>query len=269
MARTVNPAGPQGGGRLFVVPDASELARAAAGRLWGIARERAAVLSRTGKSGALIRIALSGGRTPRRTCEVLSAEPYRGRFPWDRVHFCQVDERWVPPDDPMSNRRMLREALLSRAPVPAENFHGVDTGLASPEEAARRYEDLLRSLCPDAGGGFPRFDAVLLGIGTDGHTASLFPGAPEDSSGRAWVAATSGGTPPLHRVTLTLGVLNAAANVIFLVSGKEKAGALRGVIAGDPRLPASRVVPVRGQLTFLADAPAAPETPPIGGGKSR
>ncbi len=268
MARTVNPAGPPSG-RLYVLPDAEELARAAAGRLWGIARERSAVLSRSGKSGARIRIALSGGRTPRRACEVLSSEPYRGRFPWDRVHFCQVDERWVPPDDPMSNRRMLREALLSRAPVPAENFHGVDTGLASPGEAARRYEDVLRALFPDAGAGFPRFDAVLLGIGADGHTASLFPGTAEEPSGGAWVAATSGGTPPLPRVTLTLGVLNAAAGVIFLVSGKEKESALRGVIAGDPRLPASRVVPVRGQLTFLADAAAAPGSPPKGGGGNR
>jgi 6-phosphogluconolactonase len=117
--------------------------------------------------------------------EFLSAEPYRSRFPWDLVHFYQVDERWVPPEDPRSNGRMLYETLFSRAPAPAGNFHRVDTGLAGPEEGARRYEEALRAAYPRPPGGFPRFDAILLGIGVDGHTASLFPGAPDDD-GSAW-----------------------------------------------------------------------------------
>jgi 6-phosphogluconolactonase len=247
-----------GNGRLFVLPDAEGLARAAAGRLWGIVRERADSLAGQGTADVRLHVALSGGRTPRRTYELLSSDPYRDRFPWDLVHFYETDERWVPPDDPMSNRRMLAEALLSRAPVPAGSFHGVDTRLYSPEEAAHRYETLLRSIFRDPRGGFPRFDAVLLGIGADGHTASIFPGAAEDPSGTGWVAAASGGDPPTRRVTLTLGVLNAAAQVIFLVGGGEKAAALRGVLAGDPRLPAARVAPVRGRVTYLADAAAAP-----------
>ncbi|MBI5418526.1 MAG: 6-phosphogluconolactonase [Deltaproteobacteria bacterium] len=244
--------------RLFVVSSAEELARAAAGRLWGIVRERAAAQCRPGGSAPGIHVALSGGETPRRTYELLSSEPYRGRFPWDRVHFYQVDERWVRPDDPLSNRRMLSEALLSRAPVPEGNFHAVDTALSGPEEAARRYEELLRRAFPDPPGGFPRFDAILLGIGKDGHTASLFPGAKETSEERAWAIHAAGGDPPVPRVTLSLPVLSAAAQVIFLVSGKEKAEVLKRILSGKgEELPAARVLPNRGKVTFLADALAA------------
>jgi len=243
--------------RLFVVPTAEELARAAAGRIWGIVRERATMLTRAEKAAPRIHVVLSGGETPRRTYEILSAEPYRSRFPWELVHFYQVDERWVPPEDRRSNRRMLHEALLSRAPVPAGRFHAVDTGLSGPEEGARRYEETLRAAFPDPPGGFPRFDAILLGIGRDGHTASLFPGAP-DPGGETWVAATAAaGEPPVRRVTLTLPAINAAAQVIFLARGKEKAQALHRVLSGDPTLPASRIFPARGRLTFLADADAA------------
>lgn len=243
--------------RLFVVPTPEELARAAAGRFWGIVRERAATLSRSANSAPRIHVALSGGETPRRMYEFLSAEPYRSRFPWDLVHFYQVDERWVPPENPLSNSRMLRATLLSRAPVPAEHFHPVDTGLARPEEGARRYEEELRSAYPRPSGGFPRFDAILLGIGVDGHTASLFPGAAFEE-GDAWFIATdAAGDPAVRRVTMTLPLINASAQVVFLASGKEKARALRGVLSGDPGLPASRVSPVRGTVTFLADADAA------------
>lgn len=256
--------------RLFVVPTAEELARAAAGRLWGIVRERAALLARGGKASPAIHVALSGGETPRRAYELLSSEPYRTRFPWESVHFYQVDERWVSPEDPRSNRRMVAEALLGRAPVPGRNFHHVDTSLPRPEDGARRYEEALRAMFPDPAGGVPRFDAVLLGIGKDGHTASLFPGAPDPpGGGGAWVAAVVGGDPPVPRVTLTLPVLCAAAQVIFLVSGREKAHALAGVLSGDLSLPASRVSPSRGKVTFLADEPAATLALRKGGGGRR
>jgi 6-phosphogluconolactonase len=243
--------------RLFVVSSEEELARAAAGRLWGIVRERAAVLARGGRADFDVHVALSAGETPRRTYEILSAEPYRARFPWEQVHFYQVDERWVPPEDPRSNRRMLRETLLSRAPVPESNFIFVDTGLAGPEEGARRYEEALRATFPDPPGGFPRFDAILLGIGKDGHTASLFPGSADTAAAGAWVVAAAGGEPPVPRVTMTLPVLSAAAQVVFLVSGAGKARALHGVLSGNPEFPASRVSPARGKVTFLADGPAA------------
>jgi 6-phosphogluconolactonase len=258
-------------GRLFVLSSPEELARAAAGRLWGIARERATVLGRTGKGTQGIFVALSGGGTPRLTLSALSSEPYRDRFPWDLVHFYQVDERWVPKDDSSSNQRMLRESLVSRAPVPPDHFHPVDTSLPDPQEGARRYEDALRRAFRKTPGGFPRFDAVLLGLGTDGHTASIFPGSPVLEEDAAWVAKSEGGDPPAPRVTLTLPVLNAASQVFFLVSGKEKARVLEEVLSGKGKeLPASRVSPRRGKVTFLADSDAASrlvtKSPPDPGG---
>ena len=241
-----------------MLPSPEELSRAAGGRLWGIARDRAAALARGGKGGGTVSFAFSGGRTPRLTLEVLSSDPYRGRFPWELVHFYQVDERWVSPGDPASNQRMLRESLLSRAPVPSDHFHPVDTALSDPGEGARRYEETLGRAFRGTPGGFPRFDAILLGLGADGHTASLFPGSPALEEETAWVVEVEGGDPPIPRVTLTLPVLNAASQVIFLVSGKEKAAVLADVLSGRRgELPASRVLPRKGRVTFLADAAAA------------
>ncbi len=253
--------------RLFVLASPEDLSRAAAGRIWSIVRERAAALARAGNGAPRIRVALSGGETPRRTCEVLGQEPYRTGFPWDSVHFFQVDERWVPPGDARSNRRMLREALLSRAPVPPSNFHPVDTSRPRPEDGAKRYEKMLRDDFRVPVGGYPRFDAILLGIGKDGHTASLFPGVPDTASPGSWVTAVTGGAPPVPRVTLTLPVLCAAARVIFLASGRVKAEALRDVLSGESHLPASRVVPARGTVVFLADAQAASLTMRKEGGR--
>jgi 6-phosphogluconolactonase len=257
------PPGSGGGGepRVFVLPTPKELARAVAGRLWGIARERAG-------SGA-VHIALSGGGTPRKAYETLAGEPYRARFPWEVVHFWQVDERFVPPADPRSNRRMIEEALLSRAPVPPGHFHGVDTALPDPSVAAKAYEDLLRGAFPDATGGVPRLDAVVLGVGADGHTASLFPGAPFPLSGKGLALAAEGGDPPLPRVSMALPLLNGAARVLFLVQGKAKAKALRDAVAASrdaslrsAALPAGLVAPRRGTTVFLADAEAAGLLPP-------
>lgn len=258
MAGAVTKPRPEVPGRLFVLSSPEELARAAAGRLWGIARQRANVLKRAGKKTKGIFMALSGGTTPRRTLAALSSEPYRSRFPWNLVHFFQVDERWVPPGDPSSNQRMLKEALVSPAAVPPEKFHPVDTSLADPREGARRYEEALRSAFREVPGGFPRFDAILLGLGADGHTASLFPGSPALEEEFAWVTWAEGGDPSLPRVTLTLPVLNAASQVIFLVSGKEKALVFEEILSGrGSMLPASRVSPRKGRVTFLADADAA------------
>ncbi len=252
-----------GPARLFVLPSAEELARAAAGRLWGIVRERADALGRAAGRRA-ISVALSGGETPRPVYEALTSSPYRERFPWDLVHFFQVDERWVPPDDPRSNRRMIEETLLSRGPVPRKNFHAMDTSLPGPADGARRYEQELREFFGETAGGFPRFDAVLLGIGRDGHTASLFPGAPALEEGSAWVVEAVGGDPPVPRVTLTLPAINAAARVVFVARGKEKAEAVRDVLYGGTT-PASRVSPKRGTVTVLADGQAASRALPAGG----
>ena len=247
---------PLAAGRLFVLPSVEELARAAAGRLWGIVRERADSLGRAGGGRRTITVALSGGETPRPIYEALSSAPYRERFPWDLVHFFQVDERWVPPGDPRSNRRMIEETLVARAPVPRKNFHPIDTSLPTPADGARRYEETLRDFLGTTPGGFPRFDAVLLGIGRDGHTASLFPGSPALDEETAWVVETKGGDPPLDRVTLTFPVINAAARVVFVAWGKEKAEAVREVLSGGT-VPATRVAPKRGTVAVLSDSSAA------------
>ncbi len=242
--------------RLVVLPSTDELARAAAGRLWAFVRERVDSLGRATGGRRMVAVALSGGETPRPIYEALSSAPYRERFPWDLVHFFQVDERWVPPDDPRSNRRMIEETLLARAPVPRKNFHPVDTSLPTPADGARRYEETLRDFLGTAAGGFPRFDAVLLGIGCDGHTASLFPDSPALGEEAAWVVETTGGDPPLQRVTLTLPVINAAARVVFAAWGKEKAEAVRETLSGGT-VPAARISPRRGTVTVLADSAAA------------
>lgn len=250
--------GPQ---RLFVCSSPEELARAAAGRLWGIVREReAARVKRKGLSPG-IAVALSGGETPRLFLITLAAPPYRDRFPWSRVHFFQADERWVPPDDPRSNQRMLREILVDAGPVPGKNFHPVDLSLPDPAASARGYEEHLRRFFPKSPGDFPRFDAVFLGIGSDGHTASLFPGSPALEERKAWVAHAEADVPPRQRVTLTLPVLNHAFRVIFLASGAGKTEILREVLRGDESgsTPASRVVPSLGRVTWLVDSAAAGE----------
>ncbi len=265
MARSMKAGGREAegaGARVYVVPTPLELARAAAGRLWGIARERA--------GAGPVHFALSGGETPRRAYETLSAEPYRTRFPWEAVHFWQVDERFVPPSDPRSNRRMIGEVLLSRAPVPPERFHGFDTALPDTAAAAAAYEAELRKMFPGASGSAPRFDAIVLGIGLDGHTASLFPGSPSLSpEQKALAVPAEGGDPPVPRVSMSLPLINAAARVIFLAQGEAKAEALREAVAASrdasPRsaaFPAGLVAPKRGTVVFLADASAGGLLPP-------
>lgn len=243
-----------------VLPDAEALARAAAGRILGAVRERLAARSRKGGKGGPAHVALSGGATPRRAFAMLAAPPYAGLFPWDDTHFWQVDERWLPPGHPDGNRRMLLELLLSRVPVPKRNLHFVDTTLPTPSEGARAYESEMRRLLPAGRGGFPVFDLVHLGIGTDGHVGSLFPGSPALGERVAWAAVAEGGVPPIARVTLTPPVIDAAANVLFVVSGRGKAAALERAVAGG-NTPAGRVSPVDGTLTFLADPAAAGEAP--------
>jgi 6-phosphogluconolactonase len=258
MADAVEPSGGPGEERLFIVPTEDELARAAAGRIVGIVRDRAAAIERAGKGPRRIAVALSGGRAEVRACEALAGEPYRKMVPWSLVHVFQVDERWVPPGSEHSNQRKIREALLSRVPIPPENIHLVDTTLPGAPDGAGRYEEEMRRVFPEAAGGYPRFDAVILGIGTDGHTASLFPGAHSLREEAVWATATMGGEPPVFRVTLTLPVLNAAAHAIFVVSGEEKAQILRRVLSEEgAMLPAAQVAPKRGTVTFLADAAAA------------
>lgn len=209
----------------------------------------------------LFRIVLSGGSTPRRTYEILASEPFRESVPWKDVHVFWGDERCVPPDHPESNARMARRALLDHVPVPPGNVHPV-SGDAGPAEAARRYESELRG---HFSGQRPCFDLIFLGMGGDGHTASLFPGAPALVERQRWVVGAQGpsGGPP--RVTLTLPVLNEARFVCFLVAGGNKAKTLAEVIRGPGRsqpLPAQRVMPGAGELLWYVDREAASEIDP-------
>jgi 6-phosphogluconolactonase len=200
-------------------------------------------------------IALSGGHTPRRTYELLAAEPLWDQMPWTQVHVFWGDERYVPPDDPRSNQCMTRQALLDHVPIPPEQVHPIECE-GSPGDSAARYEQCLREFF----GPTPRFDLILLGLGENGHTASLFPNTPVLAERVRWVAEVQPGERLLPRITLTVPVINRARAVLFLVSGPGKASTLRAVRQGthDPdRLPAQLIRPRDGELLWLVDQAAA------------
>lgn len=234
-------------GTLIICADAASLAREAAGRLAALVEARA-------REEATVRVALAGGATPRPLYELLATPEFQARIPWAKLHVFWSDERLVPHDHPESNYRLAREALLKHVPIPRENVHPVPVA-ATAEAAALAYEQELRAHFHERRG-VPAFDLILLGLGADGHTASLFPrAAPLEERARLAVMAMSPvGGPP--RVTLTLPVLNAARAVFFLVSGEDKAAALRLAVEAPGTLPAQQVAP-RGRLLWLADSAAA------------
>jgi 6-phosphogluconolactonase len=200
--------------------------------------------------------ALSGGSTPRRMFELLSDPEFR--IPWERVQLFQVDERTVPPDDAESNYRMIRETLLSKVPLPNENFHRIAAEKVDRDEAARDYAAELGRVLHPAPGAWPRLDLVFLGMGGDGHTASLFPLSPALPERKLWVCSNYSPRLGKHRLTLTYPVLNAAAEIIFLVSGDDKAETLHQVLEGPPGVyPAQGINPVQGRLSWFVDRPAA------------
>jgi 6-phosphogluconolactonase len=204
------------------------------------------------------RISLSGGSTPRTLYELLASAEFVARFPWQRVSWYWGDERFVPHDHPESNYRMAREAMLAKAPIPPENIHPVpDDG--TPDDAARRYQRTLQEAYGAAilDPARPLFDITLLGLGADGHTASLLPGEPVLEERRRWVVAVSHGRPEV-RVTLTYPAIESSRYVAFLVAGREKAAILRAIRAGGSQVPAARVRPV-GELFWFVDRAAAGE----------
>lgn len=238
-----------------VYPDAHALARA-------VARALVEVLGTAGAAAdRCCSVVLAGGNTPRILYGLLGSV-YRDAIPWEHVHVYWGDERCVPPDDPRSNFRLAKEAWLDRIAIPLENVHPMPTDLPDADAAARRYEATMRARFPAQ---WPVFDLALLGIGTDAHTASLFPGSPALDETTRWVVATRAPGEPHARLTLTLPVLNHAARVWFLVAGADKAPALRRIFAdvsaparaaaGIP--PAAAVGPHDGTLTWWVDAAAA------------
>ncbi len=201
-------------------------------------------------------LVLAGGHTPRALYEALASR-FRDRVPWADVHVFWGDERYVPPDDPQSNYRMARETLLDHVPCPAANVHPMPTQFADPEAAARDYEATLRR---EFAGEWPRFDLVLLGLGPEGHTASLFPGSPALGEQTRWVRAVTVSAIPASRLTLTLPVFVRSATTYFLVTGTDKAVALHEVLTGtcDPNdCPAAGVRAAQGVVVWWVDRAAA------------
>jgi 6-phosphogluconolactonase len=196
-------------------------------------------------------LALAGGSTPRRLYEILAAD-YRDRIDWDRTHLFWGDERYVPDSDPLSNCRMARKALIHPLGVTPANVHPMPTSFADPEQAARAYEQTLRAHFGDE---MPRFDLVLLGLGPEGHTASLFPGSSALEEEKRWVMPVRVAAEPPLRLTLTLAVLNAAREVFFLVSGPDKCAIVRKILSLSPEetspFPAARVRPHGRAIWFL------------------
>jgi 6-phosphogluconolactonase len=245
----MSPAGPE----VRVYDDPDTLARAAADEFVRRAEDAIAAAGR-------FTVALSGGSTPLRLYRLLAEPPYRDRVAWDAVHVFWGDERAVPPDHRDSNYGAAHAALLSRVAIPPANVHRIRGEAADPEAAAAEYEEELRRCFQIAPGGLPRFDLVLLGMGADGHTASLFPGSAAAREEDRLVVAAWVEKLGAYRVTLTTPVLNNAACVLFLVAGAEKAEVLGRVLQGGPAAaayPAGRIRPRAGELIWLVDRAAA------------
>lgn len=235
--------------------DADTLARAAAIQLLELSQ--AAVAER-----GVFTLALSGGSTPKKLYAMLATEPAFAAFPWAQTHLYFGDERHVPPDDADSNFRMVKESLMSSGRVPAANVHRVFAELGSAAQAAAEYEaGMRREFLDDARlDGFPRFDVVLLGMGPDGHTASLFPGSAALEEKTAWVAANWVEKFKTDRITFTFPVLDAARVILLLVAGADKAPMIRQVLGDAPgTYPVERVQPVDGVKVWMLDHAAAAE----------
>jgi len=240
--------------RIKIVNDLAEICRTAAAEIVHLA-------DRTATPAKPFTIALSGGSTPSGLHALLASDPaFRDRLPWPHLHFFWGDERHVPPDHPQSNYRMAYDTLLSLAPVPAENIHRVRTEESDPALTAEKYEQELQAFFGLEAGQLPRFDCILLGMGPDGHTASLFPGTEALHESKRLVVANWVEKFKSYRITLTVPVLNQADSVIFLVSGHEKAEALKEVLQGDrqpDRFPAQLIRPNPGKLLWIVDRAAA------------
>ena len=237
--------------RIDISPDAEALARRVAQWITDLACH----------AGGRFSVALSGGSTPKRLYQILAVPPLRGAVPWDRIHWFWGDDRFVPRDDPNSNYGMARDAMLAHVPVPSGNIHGIPIE-GTPADGARAYQKELMSwygadmLDPAR----PLFDIVLLGMGPDGHTASLFPGKPALDEQRAWVieVPVPGLNPQVPRVTLTFPALESARSVAFVAAGADKKAMMDRALAGDRELPSARVRS-QGELVWFVDKAARGE----------
>jgi 6-phosphogluconolactonase len=236
-----------------VVPTTTDLYRFAADEFSRQARESVEASGR-------FAVALSGGSTPKGVYSLLAEDqkdPAK-RLPWEKIHVFFGDERHVPPTDSDSNYRMASESLLSKVPIPEQNVHRVRAELDA-RDAAEEYEKELRKVFNPRPGEWPRFELILLGIGPDGHTASLFPGSEALNESSRWVVANWVEKFHTYRITLTFPVLNNGAEVMFLVGGEEKAQVVREIFKSESKnvYPCQRVRPVNGRLLWLLDNAAA------------
>ena len=236
---------------LEIVPNANALSKMAAAH-FGMAVEKAVAA----RNRAVV--VLSGGSKPRGMFKLLSRPPYRDALPWDRLHFFWGDERLVPPDAEGSNYAIAHRLLLRKVNVRQANIHRAK-GELDPETAVADYVAQLRQVAEN-GRAWPRFDLAVMGLGSDGHTASLFPGSPAEVSQPVMAVTADYDNRPGQRLTLTPPVFNDARHVLFLVSGQSKATALKAVLHGPPapkNWPAQRIRPHDGKLTWLVDEDAA------------
>jgi 6-phosphogluconolactonase len=244
----------------LVYPDADALARAAALELLRIARDSVA-------ARGLFTLALAGGSTPKKLYALLGSDPAFATFPWDQSHLFFGDERHVPPDHADSNFLMVKNSLLVGGKIPAACVHRMRAELPEADEAAADYEQEMRGFFTAAmrADGFPRFDAILLGMGPDGHTASLFPESPGLAETQRWVISNPVEKFKTDRITFTFPVLNAARAVYLLVAGPDKAEMIEDVFvksSGTLTYPVQRVQPLNGVKIWMLDQAAAAKLPP-------
>ena len=231
---------------VIICRDVDDLNRKAAEQFIGLAQK---AIQQSGQ----FTVALSGGATPKGLYSLLASPDYKERVDWRRVHLFWGDERCVPPDHPESNFRMVQESLLSKVQIPSENVHRM-MGENEPEQSAAEYEEHLRQFFHLSLGAVPQFDLIFLGLGEDGHTASLFPGSSALDDTEHLVATVYVEKLKAHRLTVTLPVINAAAEIVFLVAGRSKSPVVKELLsAGSQKLnyPAAKVKPVHGHVTWL------------------
>jgi len=236
---------------ITILADSQTLSRSAADLFVHCSKE---AISRSGRFA----VALSGGSTPKALCSLLASAPFRDQIDWANVHLFWGDERSVPPEHKDSNYGMAKAALIDHVPVPPANVYRMVAEKSDVKQAATEYEELLRNFFPNTE--FPRFDLIYLGMGDDGHTASLFPGTTALKETNRWVVENYVPKFQTYRVTLTAPLINHAALVAFLISGESKAAVLKEVFEGpqDPdRLPSQLIQPSDGKLLLLLDEAAA------------
>jgi 6-phosphogluconolactonase len=242
-----------------ILPDAAAIARRAAEKIL-----ESATLAV--KERGSFTISLAGGSTPRTLYSLLATDPaFKSQFPWDKTQFFFGDERHVPPDDPESNYRMASESMLSKVSLKPDQVHRIQAQYQDAEKAAKEYEQVLRASFQLSGTQLPRFDVLLLGMGDEGHTLSLFPGTNALHDNGRWVMSNWIGTLFTTRITITAPVANNAALAIFMVTKADKALALKAVLEGpyEPeQLPSQLIQPKNGKLLWLLDPTAASKLSP-------